>query len=507
MRLYVLCAAFAAVGVASAGCGSGPAASNGDGGAAVDGGGATTPDATQAPRLAGGLSITEVAVLQAVQISVARDGVPVTSRNAPVVANRTALVRVFVTPDASWSSAAITGELVMTTSGGEPALFSETETIAAASTPEDISSTFDFLVPADQITTDTTFSVRLVDPTAAPLATDAEHDARYPRDGSSAALGAQSDAGGIEIVLVPVQYDRDGSGRLPDTSPAQLAVIETLLTSIYPLSQVTLTVRAPVPWNRRLTWSGNFNFGSLNQLLIDLKAADGATSATYYYGMVRPADTYSDYCGGSCVAGQAFVVSNPESGGQRVGSGVGYTGERSAFTLAHEVGHMHGRSHTPCGTSSSDSAYPHDGGYIGVWGYDPRSGTLLPPDVTSDLMGYCKDKWISDYTFAALFDRVLALSTAAARPRAERVAHRFLRIDPGHATWGRRVTVPRSRSKNPTRVRFLARDGRRLGSEDVDTLREAHGAAQWILVPSPPVGTTHVVVERRGSHASLRVAW
>ena len=75
--------------------------------------------------------------------------------------------------------------------------------------------------------------------------------------------------------------------------------------------------------------------------------------------------------------------------------------------IAHAFGHNMHLKHAPCQMIRGvDSGYPHAGGVAGAWGWDRRSGRLVPPTVT-DVMGYCNDGEISDYHFAnALWWRV-----------------------------------------------------------------------------------------------------
>ena len=73
----------------------------------------------------------------------------------------------------------------------------------------------------------------------------------------------------------------------------------------------------------------------------------------------------------------------------------------SGGTIAHEFGHNMHLWHAPCGPSIGfvDGVYPHVGGVSGAWGWDRRSGRLVPPAV-ADLMGYCGSDGVSDYHFA-----------------------------------------------------------------------------------------------------------
>ena len=89
-----------------------------------------------------------------------------------------------------------------------------------------------------------------------------------------------------------------------------------------------------------------------------------------------------------------------------------------ASTLAHELGHNMRLWHAPCGVRAVvDPTYPHDGGAIGAWGLDSRSGrdVLVPPTV-SDLMSYCDPNWISEYNFTGALRYRLASEAAADLP-------------------------------------------------------------------------------------------
>ena len=80
-----------------------------------------------------------------------------------------------------------------------------------------------------------------------------------------------------------------------------------------------------------------------------------------------------------------------------------------ASTIAHELGHNISLWHAPCGGPSRvDPNYPHDYGYIGAWGYDHRGDSLVDKDEARDLMTYCDPAWISDYHFEKAADYRIA---------------------------------------------------------------------------------------------------
>jgi hypothetical protein len=102
-----------------------------------------------------------------------------------------------------------------------------------------------------------------------------------------------------------------------------------------------------------------------------------------------------------------------------------------AQVVAHELGHNWGRWHSPCGNPGGldpDEPYPYSNGTIGVYGLDVGRERLRQPS-DPDIMGYCADPWISDYTY----NRVLSFRAAAASSTAGMAAGR----QPSIIVWGR----------------------------------------------------------------------
>ncbi len=376
------------------------------------------------------LSLVELAAYQAVKVPLHGDGESIEIRNADLVARRGILFRALVSPEDGWGMRAARVRLTLTSVAGVRR-FEDAKVIAAASTDGEIAGSFNFDVDDAAITEDARVVVEIVEPTSCARKSGA---ARVPGTGELA-LRARA-TGVLKLVLVPIRYQSDGSGRLPDTSEEQLNLFRDSLMALYPIEDVEISVRQPVGTNLTL---GNSGWGDLLDALRVVRSEDGAAEDAYYYGLVSPAQTFTTFCRGSCTAGVSYQAPTGRPG-QRVGVGVGFPGVVAADTLSHELGHQHGRGHAPCLTRDGvDAAYPYPGGGIGVWGFDRRKGMLISPTGRSDIMGYCKTPWISDYTFQALLERSaqVNLKRQALRLEPEPRAVRALLVDgAGRARWG-----------------------------------------------------------------------
>ena len=129
-------------------------------------------------------------------------------------------------------------------------------------------------------------------------------------------------------------------------------------------------------------------------------------SSRYYFGVVTP--TYS-----SGIAGIGY-----RRPGHRAGLGQGWgrsgRGPRVGTQLGPAARALRTAPATPTPTTRTPAAT------IGVYGFDVAAQRLKPPDL-SDLMGYCNNEWISDYTYTGV------LNYRAAAPRRRR------RLRPGDA--------------------------------------------------------------------------
>lgn len=437
--------------------------------------------ASASERLVQYLEISRIDIYQTVRVPWMENQQPATT-TTPIIAGRETLVRVFVSPRPGWTPQTVTAALLVQTAGGEQ-LLTHTRDVFGASSDADALSTFGFRVPPDLITTTTRLSVRLTVENGGDIAADnTQHPAAWPTIGQTAALNARADGGPLKVMLVPLRYDGDGSGRLPDTSATQLGYFDGVLRALYPSTDVQIQIHSVISWDQWL------DFGDINQFLVQLKEDERAAEDIYYYALIKPDETFDDYCTGTCTTGQSFTVSDGGEGIYRVGSGVGFSGEDWAWTLAHELGHMHGRGHAPCDVSwwSDDDGYPYNGGIVGVWGWDRRDGQLKPPEDWTDMMGYCDVQWMSDYTYEGIFERTADVKWAADQLtpwRSER-RFRFLTLNEvGAAKWGRDMRLRAGHTGRWVTLRVLAADGQALHEVQAPQIATGHAGAADVLVP------------------------
>lgn len=434
-----------------------------------------------------GVQVTKLAIYQTLEHVLEEGGSTVTSA-VPLLSNKDAIVRVFYTTDEKYDGQAVHATLAW---GDGPSFESDTPLYLASSDAK-LESTLVFHVPKERMRDGTSYSVTLEQDRDPALSNAA---ARYPAEGT-ATLSGVFPGRTLHLVLVPLVYQADGSNREPDTSAEQLATIRHQLVQLYPIADVQLDLHAPVTLAADLsTLEG---WGEALADMMELRATEAPLSDVYYMGLVRPSETLVSTT--APIDGLGNIPLDPADASMRAALTIGYTGTPSALVLAHELGHLHGRYHSPCGGAAGpDVNYPHPVAALGVTGYDSMHDTLVLSQDFRDLMGYCDPRWVSDYTYAALHDRVEALG--AALP---------LKVDRG---WSRVAVGP-----NGT-VRWLSPGPAPRGGERVRALVEArngarrelearfhpydHLAGGVLAVPAPADDIVRVTTELAGSRVTI----
>lgn len=413
-------------------------------------------------KLAQNIAVGEVAVFQTVKVTVAQEGSAIEERNAPIIAGKEALIRAYVAPGEGWTAKSITGELRLYADGQSFPVMREKKMIRRASTDQIADSTFNFRVAAENMVAGVTFAVSLIDETAENTKAG-DLGSQYPSSGEPTDLFVE-EIGNLKLVLVPIKY----STYSPDTSEKQIDLYRSTMKTMYPTADVEIELHEPI------TYSDAFDLGNMLEEVLSLRQRERAAKDVYYYGITNPTRSFREYCSNGCVAGLTFqnASANRSSAQLRASIGLGFSGRDAAMTMAHEIGHAHGRAHSPCGGAARpDPSYPYPRASIGVWGFDAvqtLNEALISPDEFTDIMGYCPNQWISDYTYKKLFETMRAISQGRARvmgaPSSQ--AFRMVRVGAnGELSWRSSIRVEEPAISAPgdvsTRdVRYLDANGR-----------------------------------------------
>lgn len=327
------------------------------------GGGSSTPN----------LLIDNVYVTQAVQNW---------AGTAPIVVGRDALVRVFVRAEAAntarpdvrvriYENASLISTLTI------PATPTSVPTSISEGT---LSASWNVVVPAANVRAGMRVLADL-DP-ANTLGEADRTDNVWPRDGTPRSLTMAS-VPAFSIRLVPV-ITGALQGNVTEANKDNYLVTAR---RIFPLRDVTVSVRAPFTSSVSALQSSGGGWSTVLNELNALRAADGAPGDQHYYGVVKV--SY-----GSGYAGLGYVPGR---------TAMGWDNFPSADPVAaHELGHNFARPHAPCGVSG-ESGYPYSGGVTGQWGWNAATNTLVAPTAT-DIMGYCNNQWTSDWTWQKVID-------------------------------------------------------------------------------------------------------
>jgi hypothetical protein len=212
-----------------------------------------------------------------------------------------------------------------------------------------------------------------------------ETDNRFPASGTPLALDVHTTSA-FSVRFVPV-YQRV-NGRQGNVTNANKDAFLTATMKLHPLAAYDADLHAPYPTDAPAVDADNRN-NAWTTILSQLDALRAVEpSSRYYFGVINPSYT-------SGVAGIGYI------GGK---TALGWDKNGADWVAAHEWGHNWGRKHAPCGgpaPNSIDGNYPYSGGAIGVYGLDLATLTLKPPS-SADMMGYCNNEWVSDYTYESV---------------------------------------------------------------------------------------------------------
>jgi hypothetical protein len=300
----------------------------------------------------------------------------------PMVANRDGYLRVFVISNEANTAAPVVRVRLFRNGS-----LTYTLTIPApgASTPTSkdegrLASSWNVKIPPPAFGPG--FSVMAdVDPGNSIPETD-ESDNVYPASGVPQAFQVRT-VPTVGVRFVPVR--QAANGLQGDVSDANRSRFLEMIRRMYPISTADGDVHAvytTTTTNPLQPTDANGAWATILNEVDALRVIEGTSRD--YYGVVR-----RDYPSG--IAGLGYIG---------LPTAIGYDAalDRSRV-MAHEIGHNWGRLHAPCGNPASvDPDYPYPNGNLGAFGIDMQHEVLKDPN-TPDIMGYCADPWVSDYTY------------------------------------------------------------------------------------------------------------
>jgi hypothetical protein len=381
---------------------------------------------TPANPIADQISIGKISAYQAVESILWAGGAAPSTLQAPVLEGRDATARVFLRPEATFVGGEVTVELTLSQGGADVSLGVVTQPLGTASVDDDLGSTFNFDLAADQLTADSELRVTVT-------AAGVPGESIVWDSATDLAAGLPTgETDDLTVVVIPIQYDGDGSGRLPDVTQARLDELRDAMYAVYPASSVTVRVGDTVPYASEVSAFNPLAWQNLLNTISAIRGEADETPNTYYYGMFMPDDDFYAYCVQGCILGLSELGFNTTNPSLRTSIGLSFS-DIAASTMVHELGHAHGRFHAPCGgAAGADPNYPYPDALIGSWGYDLLTGELKDPSVYTDIMGYCPDIWISNYTYYSLWERIAELGTQTGARVADRRVTKLSTDGHGH---------------------------------------------------------------------------
>ena len=340
------------------------------------------------------LQIEHVELTQAIQC---KDNTHCADNSVPLIAGKDTYARVYIKLLNASSVANVSAELVVHLPTGDVSGIPLYMPITAKANPQrsQATDTINFLLPASSVSTGGTLEVMVN-----PHFTVAESD--YGNNTFSTTLSFVSTPR-LDIVPVRINYNYGGQSGVVD--PGMHYFLSPYLENILPVGEIKWHILPgpPLEWKQQIGPDGA-SWGSLLAKLADMKKKNTSAPAdAHWYGMVpfkMPSGNISGMGSkpGKIAAGRVPIShENLEDG---------------ADIMAHELGHNFNRQHAPCSVSDPDPGYPYANAHLGDYGWDPQiaaggkvfswPGGYVVPAASFDVMSYCQDEWISEYTYQAI---------------------------------------------------------------------------------------------------------
>ena len=402
--------------------------------------------------------------------------------------------------------------------------------MTVSNTPDrdSIYESFLFELPWD-VLTGTQYYYAVLNPNQYPLEPNFA-DNRWPAAGSQTLVFKTSPR--LETVIVQFGYTWNNQNWYPslknDITPAY-----SFIRRLYPLSSTPGFASDPSPGFRPTMWTVlDDNLGTrvdhsdpscaplddpelcasayTNSLLATMRTTDGVADDIFMYGMI------SDRAGffprgqapksGNLSSGPAGAVGSPP---HQLGLGWDNDTTYADWYAAHEIGHSLGRKHpnpasAACGHSADDSGYtypnaeisPAGGAYAGFDAGDQEKKLpkrVIPGNIGHDIMSYCSEQWISDYTYLGIYNRLTGTNLT---PIAQ--AGTLLPAQPGEPRIPDTVFIDRPKIAGD----FLSVAGMISTNSNAASLQVVRHLSQVASLPDLVIGA-YAVVQKSGAGSVL----
>jgi hypothetical protein len=138
---------------------------------------------------------------------------------------------------------------------------------------------------------------------------------------------------------------------------------------------------------------------------------DECTGAVHYVGMVHPNAPTGSTNGMAYTHDWMEPASWVKLPPATFDPPLDWTWPRAGNTLAHETSHNHERDHVDCGSPDDPGYYPYppcqldDSTDPTHFGFDINLQQPINPTQAADYMSYADHRWVSDYTYKAMYGR------------------------------------------------------------------------------------------------------
>ena len=435
-----------------------------------------------------GVDIVGLAAYQGVEHWILKDGEEMEDE-VRLVAGRETVFRVFIEPHDDFVSREITARVYVFQSGKLAGAGQANLAPLGLSSETDLASTINVRVAGSAMDGDATVQVELVEASATASGPEREGESVWP-DADPHPLVVEQNGDLLRVYYVPVIQKDGDTEYAPDMSDEHVESIRRQMWAAFPAVDVELEIGEDYVPSYLI--NDNNDWSTLLNEMVNLRSDPdrGVDPDQYVYGVF----SQSVACSG-CPAGLSYLAYSDNADYSR--ASIGYD-SISAATMVHEVGHAHGREHSPCGGAAGpDPNYPHEGAIIGVRGYDLLTDVLYEPDTVFDFMSYCWPSWASDYTWEALFQRIKGVNALYnAAPSNARLATTALRplfvSADGEMSWGEPLRGELPPVGLSTPVELLDSFGLPVAVVDAVFVPYDHLPGGMIVMPDPGAGRVRV---------------